>query len=269
LSAQAPTDWATIRNKFVLFDDEAVLAVNKPCGVAVVSERGESSLITLARDAGDTILPAHRIDKATSGVVLLARGAEAHGSLARQFNRHSITKSYLAIVRNSDLPEHGRIELPLSAGRKSSVRIGAPRSSIIKSADGTRWSVDRADVFSHVKTYPSETRFVRLWQGEDIAVLGLRPTTGRRHQIRVHLAWIGHPILGDPLFGQPGDTQPARTYLHAWRIAYDAEWSGNDRTTIEAPPDENFWDPVRSAANAPVLVKMLADARVALDESGS
>ena len=74
-----------------------------------------------------------------------------------------------------------------------------------------------------MRTYPSVTAFATVWQDGRHALLAVRPVTGRRHQIRVHLAWIGHPVEGDPLFGATG---APRTLLHSWRLAFDAAWRG-------------------------------------------
>jgi hypothetical protein len=137
-------------------------------------------------------------------------------------------------------------------GRKNRVRIAAPREAITVADDGSggcRWTVPPADVRDDRRSYPAVTTFVRLaedeGQGPDEdrgrAVLLVRPVTGRRHQIRVHLAWIGHAIDGDPLFDRAAT---GRTHLHAWRLAFDASWSDGHRVTVEAPPGADFWAPV-------------------------
>jgi tRNA pseudouridine32 synthase/23S rRNA pseudouridine746 synthase len=239
------SDWAEIRNACALLEDEAVLVLNKPAGISVVGERHDTDLVTMARDAGERLLPVHRIDKVTSGAVLLAKLSRAHADLTRQLNRRSATKLYLAVTRSRGLPERGTIELPLSVGRKSRVRVAAQRDSILWDERGARWSVADSEVFTHTRTYPSLTAFVRVWEGTDHTLLAVQPVTGRRHQIRVHLAWIGHPVAGDPLFPSSsraaGAPDAARTALHSWRIAFDAPWSGNARVEVEAPPGADFW----------------------------
>jgi tRNA pseudouridine32 synthase / 23S rRNA pseudouridine746 synthase len=95
-------------------------------------------------------------------------------------------------------------------------------------------------VFGHVRVYPSRTTFVRLWEDGQHTLLAVCPVTGRRHQIRVHLAWAGHPIEGDPLFGNTGG---GRTLLHSWRLGFGAAWADGARIEVEAPPGPDFWAP--------------------------
>ncbi|NJQ06203.1 RluA family pseudouridine synthase [Streptomyces lonarensis] len=249
-AATTDSDWPTIRRRTTVREDEAVLVIDKPADVSVVGERHDTDLMQLAKDAGEWLMPAHRIDKVTSGVVLLARSLPVHADLARQFNRRSVGKAYLAVVRNDGLPgagpvlpEEGEVELPLSVGRKSRVRVAAPRESI--RGEGGRWSVAEGDVLAKVRTYPSKTLFATVWRDERHTVLVVRPVTGRRHQIRVHLAWIGHPIEGDPLFDRAAAADGARTCLHSWQLAYDEEWADGERVTVSAAPDDAFWAPVR------------------------
>jgi tRNA pseudouridine32 synthase/23S rRNA pseudouridine746 synthase len=234
--------WTEIRNRNVIAENDHILVLNKPPGISVVGERHEADLMTLAGAAGEWLMPAHRIDKVTSGVILLAKTIEIHGSLTRQFNRRRVDKAYLAITRSGGLPERGVIDLPLAEGRKNRVRVAAPRESIVVDETTHRWSVPRSKVLRQKRNYPSLTAFARLWESEHRSLLLLRPVTGRRHQIRVHLAWIGHPIEGDPLFA--GDGHPARTFLHAWRLGFDASWDDDSRIQVEAPPDPDFWKPL-------------------------
>ncbi len=242
--------WPEIRRRSALLDDEDVLVIDKPADVSVVGERHDTDLMRMAKDAGEWLMPAHRIDKVTSGVVVLAKSLPVHADLARQFNRRTVGKAYLALVRNTGLPgqrpvlpERGEIELPLSVGRKSRVRVAAPRETITASAG--RWHVAESDVLPKVRTYPSTTLFGTVWRDERHTLLVVRPVTGRRHQIRVHLAWIGHPIEGDPLFDRQNASGTPRTCLHSWRIAFDRGWGDGSRVTVSAPPGDAFWAPVR------------------------
>jgi tRNA pseudouridine32 synthase/23S rRNA pseudouridine746 synthase len=232
-------DWSSIRH--VLYEDDAALVLHKPAGISVMGERHETDLVRLATDAGEPLFPAHRIDKVTSGAVLFAREQRFHGDLTRQFNKRTVSKAYLAVTRTTGLPDRGTIDLPLSVGRKTRVRIAAERGNIAFDPAMRRWSVPAEAVFTHVRTYPSVTTFATVWADERHTLLVVRPITGRRHQIRVHLAWIGHEIAGDPLF----DKTPAdRTLLHSWRLAFDAAWLDGRRISVTATPGKDFWTPL-------------------------
>src|SRR5437660_7738535 len=233
--------WRKFQDKFVLYEDDAVLALNKPAGISVVGDRNETDLITLAQEEGKNLFPAHRIDKETSGAILFARTSQAHASLTRQFNHRTIEKAYLAITRAHGLPEQGTIDLPLSVGRKKRVRVAAKRTGIIVNKEKNYWSIVPSDVFD-TKTYPSITVFAKVWEDKEHTLLVVTPITGRRHQIRIHFAWIGHPIAGDPLFEKDRTTYAGRMLLHSWRIGFDANWSTDNRIELEAVPGEDFWD---------------------------
>jgi tRNA pseudouridine32 synthase / 23S rRNA pseudouridine746 synthase len=196
------TGWVGYTSGNVLLSDEAVLVLNKPAGIAVMGERHDTDLVRLAAEAGEQLFPVRRIDKVTSGAILFARELRWHSGLTRQFARRAAGKAYLTITTPGGLPPAGTIDLPLSVGRKNRVRVAAQRASI--GTDGRTWSVPAAAVFGDVRHYPAVTTFTTLWQDERHALLAVRPVTGRRHQIRVHLAWIGHPVVGDPLFGASG-----------------------------------------------------------------
>jgi tRNA pseudouridine32 synthase/23S rRNA pseudouridine746 synthase len=225
--------WAQIR-------DGAALVLNKPAGLAVMGERHDTDLIRLAAAAGEKLYPAHRIDKVTSGAVLLAKELRFHGDLTRQFGNRTVGKVYLTITRSTGLPERGTIDLPLSVGRKNRVRVAANRAAIVFDEATARWSVPGEEVFGHVRVYPSCTTFVRLSGDDRHTLLAACPVTGRRHQIRAHLAWIGHPIEGDPLFGKSGE---GRTLLHSWWLGFDAAWADGARIEVAAPPGPDFWAP--------------------------
>lgn len=232
-----------IRASAVVYEDEAALVLNKPAGLSVMGERHETDLVRLAAEAGERLYPAHRIDKVTSGALLLARELRWHGDLTRQFNRRTVDKVYLAISRSTGLPGRGAIDLPLSVGRKNRVRVAANRAAIAFDEPSARWSIPPGEEFSEVRTYPSVTTFLTLGGDSEHTLLAVHPVTGRRHQIRVHLAWIGHPIEGDPLFGRRGGQAPGggRTLLHSWRLGFDAAWAGGTRIQAEAPPGADFW----------------------------
>ena len=260
--------WNEIRKDGILVEDRAILTLNKPAGISVMGERHESDITGLAQEAGEQIFPVHRIDKVTSGVILFAKELGFHGALTRQFNKRTVDKVYLAITRSTGLPDKGVIDLPLSAGRKSRVRIAAPRENILVNKGSNHWSVKPSTVLTNTKTYPSVTTFVKVWSDEHYTLLAIQPMTGRRHQIRVHLAWIDHPIEGDPLFYKANAARGERTYLHSWRLAFDAAWLGGKRIDIEAIPGEEFWTPVRDNLPGQNSSAMPRHARRAITDAG-
>ena len=239
-------NWSDLRRSTVIAEDDAVLAINKPVGISVMGERHETDIVRLAGDAGETLYPVHRIDKVTSGLVLFAKDLAVHGGLTRQFNKQTAEKAYLLITATVGLPPEGVIDLPLSAGRKGTVRIAAPRDRIRRDSQGSgagRWSVASEDLLD-TRMYPSVTRFATLWSDDAYSVILAEPVTGRRHQIRVHFAWIGHQILGDPLFDKAAAASGTRTCLHSFRLSLDAAWRDGERTDWEASPGVDFWAPL-------------------------
>ncbi len=296
-----PQSWDLLRAASTIYEDDSVLALNKPAGLSVTGERHDTDVVDLARQAGDELWPAHRIDKATSGVVLFARVLAAHGGITRQFNPavtrrpggRPVGKVYLAVVRcraaaasasdaadgagidcgPGDLPGGGTIDLPLGPGRKGRIRVAAPRESIRFDPGAACWTVPTAEVTVGKAVYPSVTTFETLWQGPGgLRLLAVTPVTGRRHQIRVHLAWIGHAIVGDPLF----EREPAgRALLHAWRLSLDASWSDGRRLELAAEPDADFLAAVPglpgSLLSSPSASEALArlDARTAAAGTGT
>jgi tRNA pseudouridine32 synthase / 23S rRNA pseudouridine746 synthase len=252
--------WEELRQACVVFEDEAALVLNKPAGISVTGERHETDLVRLAAAAGVELFPVHRIDKVTSGAVLLAKQLRWHGGLTRQFGKQTVSKAYLAIVRPGGLPPAGTIDLPLSVGRKNRVRVAAQRAAIAADEAAGTWSVPPGEVFGQVRVYPSLTRFACLWQDPEQALLAVRPVTGRKHQIRVHLAWIGHAVAGDPLF-PAARAGTDRTHLHSWGLAFTADWRAGERLRVEAPPGRDFWAPLAPALTDGDLGTLLAVAR--------
>ncbi|MCW0215854.1 MAG: RNA pseudouridine synthase [Pseudonocardia sp.] len=222
--------WAALRER-ALLETPDVLVLDKPPGIAVTGERHDVDLVELAAAEGEILYPVHRIDKVTSGLVLLARTLPAHGPLTRQFADRTAEKAYLAVLEGAGLPERWTIDLPLGVGRKSTVRIAAPRESLTFDAAASRWAVPEAEVLPGKKNYPSVTHLERVAEAGGRTLVVARPVSGRRHQIRVHLAWTGTPITGDPLFRGEG-----RTFLHSWRLRLPA----GDGLDVTAPPDPEF-----------------------------
>lgn len=250
--------WREVRATSVLLEDDKVLVLDKPAGISVMGERHGTDLVELAEEAGERLFPAHRVDKVTSGAVLFAKDVATHGGLTRQFNKRTVDKAYLVVTATAGLPDRGTVELPLSVGRKNRVRIAAAREAIRFDEAADRWWVAEDDLLD-VKNYPSTTHFRTLWSDGRHSVLVARPVTGRRHQIRVHLAWIGHPILGDPLFDKAAAAAGLRTHLHSWRLGFDASWRDGSRVDVAADPDDGFWEPLAGALTAENVARLLRE----------
>jgi tRNA pseudouridine32 synthase/23S rRNA pseudouridine746 synthase/23S rRNA pseudouridine1911/1915/1917 synthase len=261
----ADWDWAELRGSAVLFEDPAILALNKPGTISVMGERHETDIVTLAEAAGERLYPVHRIDKATTGLTLLAKDLRLHGDLTRQFNKRTVGKRYLLVAETGGLPADGTIDLPLTAGRKGAVRIATLREQIRWDDAGRKWWVAPEDHLPGKKLYPSVTRFATLWTDGDASVVVAEPVTGRRHQLRVHFAWVGHAISGDPLFDKAGAAAGKPTCLHSWRLAFGAAWRGGERMLLEAPAGEGFWSPVADRITPGEREKILDEARHRLD----
>ena len=195
----------------VLHADDWLLAVDKPAGMLSVAGRGpagEDCLHARLRQAWPDALVVHRLDMATSGLMVFARGERAQRILSMAFAGRAVDKRYVAIVAgkpepaNTDDEGWATIELPLAADWPARPRQKVDAASGRPSL--TRWRVAR------------ET--LRAWEGG--TRLELQPVTGRSHQLRVHLAAIGHPILGDALYA-PGPIAGAapRLLLHAQSLA--------------------------------------------------
>ncbi|MBL8230876.1 MAG: RluA family pseudouridine synthase [Bryobacterales bacterium] len=215
----------------ILYEDSSVIAVNKPAGMVVHAGAGVHSgtLVNallhrfqqLSSAAGD-LRPGivHRIDKETSGVLLVARNDAAHHQLAAQFSERRVEKVYFAMVDGVVKADRGRIEKPIARDPvhrvKMTARLGSGRAAL------------------------SEYRVLRRFASHTL--VEVRIGTGRTHQIRVHMASIGHPVTGDRLYG--GRTAPGldRFFLHAHRIRFMSPAVGTI-VTVEAPlaPELERW----------------------------
>jgi 23S rRNA pseudouridine1911/1915/1917 synthase len=208
----------------VLYEDDAVLAINKPAGLVVHAGAGnhEGTLVnrlvhhfqSLSKVGGD-LRPGivHRLDKDTSGVLLVARTDAAHRTLAAQFSGRTVEKTYLALVHGSVRDETGRVTKPIARDPNRRTRM-------------TCGLVDSGR--EALTTYRVLRRFERF------TYLEVRIGTGRTHQIRVHLASLGHPVAGDHLYGAPKQSTVPRIFLHAWRIAFTSPATG-EGVSVEAP----------------------------------
>ena len=190
----------------LLYVDQALLVAEKAAGLLAVPGRGVAGADSLAarvqacyRDA----LVVHRLDMATSGLMVFARGAFAQRRLSIAFEQRQVIKHYVAIVEGCMAADDGEIDAPLAA-------------------DWPRRPMQKVDL---EQGKPSLTRWQVLERGADFTRLALMPITGRTHQLRVHLRHIGHPIRGDALYGTP-PLAAARLMLHACAIEFAHPLSG-------------------------------------------
>jgi 23S rRNA pseudouridine1911/1915/1917 synthase len=199
----------------IVWRDESLLVVDKPAGLVVHPARGhqEGTLSQLLADRGsggvgggdpDRAGIVHRLDRDTSGLLVVARGEEAHRLLQAALRKRLIEREYLALVEGRPPSRTGTIEAPI--GRHPRIR--------------TRMAV------GGVGSREARTHFTLERSLGRVSLLRLRLDTGRTHQIRVHLQAIGHPVCGDPEYGTPGELGLERQFLHATRLAFPHPLTG-------------------------------------------
>jgi 23S rRNA pseudouridine1911/1915/1917 synthase len=218
----------------IRFQDEHLLVVAKPAGTVVHPGTGhtDGTLVDALQGAGMTLAPAggegrpgivHRLDRDTSGLLVLAVTDPVHGALVEALRARRVERRYLALVDGVPVNPVGRIEAPV--GRDPDRR--------------TRFATTPGGK-------PATTRYVTLASGlvgeRPVALLACRLESGRTHQIRVHLTAIGHPVLGDPVYGPrpavAGRIGLERPFLHAGRLAFDHPVTGERIDLVEPLPDE-------------------------------
>lgn len=191
----------------IIYEDDDLLVVDKPAGLTVHPAPGHPTHTLVnailahfphLADIGDSLRPGvvHRLDKDTSGVMLVAKNSAAQADLARQFKSHSVTKAYLALVRGRLEPENGIIEADIGRdphNRKKMAVVAVGREA------------------------RTEYRVIKYIGG--YTLLEIIPETGRTHQIRVHLAAIGFPVVGDKVYGVKSP-HLSRQFLHACRLGF-------------------------------------------------
>jgi len=161
--------------------------------------------------------------------MLLAKSPISQASLNRQFQARTINKFYVALVSGCPEPSMALIDLPLVKGRKNSYRIAAERSAIGIDKGGIRpeWRVMDAARMVKGGGLPSQTHYSVLRRLGSHSLVLLKPVTGRTHQIRVHMGWIGHPLLGDSIYNKDKELSglSSRLSLHCHRISWLDTWS--------------------------------------------
>jgi tRNA pseudouridine32 synthase/23S rRNA pseudouridine746 synthase len=182
----------------VVYSDDALVAVDKPAGMLSVPGRGDDKQDCAARRVqalhADALV-VHRLDMATSGLLVMARGAHAQRRLGIAFARREVAKRYVALVRGRLPATHGEIDLPLGADWPN-----RPRQKVDA---------------EHGKPSLTRYRVLSVDEAAGTSRVELEPVTGRSHQLRVHLQAIGHPIVGDAMYGGPA---AARLLLHACEL---------------------------------------------------
>jgi 23S rRNA pseudouridine955/2504/2580 synthase len=207
----------------VLYEDDMVIALNKPHGLAVQggtkTTKHVDRLLSAWGEGMDRPRLVHRLDRDTSGVLLLGKGPEAAKRLAGAFARRQAKKTYWAIVIGNPKPSAGQIDMALK-------KTGINDFEMMRPADP-----------KDPKGEPAETAFATISRAAHRAAwMALRPFTGRTHQLRAHMAAIGHPILGDPKYGDEKSRELSgvlKLQLHARRIELDHPRGG--KLIVEAP----------------------------------
>ncbi|MDO4611488.1 MAG: RluA family pseudouridine synthase [Candidatus Saccharibacteria bacterium] len=194
----------------VVFEDENVLVLDKPAGLLSEFKGEYSPEMTLAHYG----LIVHRLDRDTSGVIILAKNEGTQSKLRRQFQERKTHKTYYAVVSGRPKLDAARIDLPMMRDLKRP----------------TTFRVDP-------NGKEAETFYKVLKTDGKHSLVELRPTTGRTHQLRVHMKYLGHPILGDPVYGEE---KADRLYLHAGKL--EITIPEGDRRVFEVPMPESFND---------------------------
>ena len=218
--ARAPTLEPESMELRIAYEDKHLVVVDKPAGLVVHPAPGHGSgtlvhgLLEHEVAGGDPDRPGivHRLDRDTSGLMVVARSEEAHRRLQALVRKRLLERRYLALVVGRPRSRSGRIEAPIGRDRRDPLRhsldTDTPRDAITH--------------FELVELLPAH------------ALLDVRLETGRTHQIRVHLSAIDLPVAGDPLYGRPRELGLARQFLHAARLGFEHPFTG-ERVEVEAP----------------------------------
>ena len=194
----------------VIYEDESVIVLDKPAGLLSMAKGEYCPEVTLENYG----LLVHRLDRDTSGVVILAKNKEVQSFLRRQFQDRTTHKTYYAVVSGRPKHDKAKIDLPIARDLKRP----------------TTFRVD-------ANGKPSETDYEVIKTDDKHSLIELKPKTGRTHQLRVHMKYLGHPILGDLVYGEE---KADRLYLHAGKL--EITLPGGKRTTFEAKTPKEFLD---------------------------
>ena len=211
----------------ILYEDEDVAVVNKPCGMVVHPAPGNETgtLVNALLYAMDDLSGiggvkrpgiVHRLDKDTSGLLMIAKNDQAHESLSGQLRERTMDKRYLAVVEGEMKEPSGQIEKPIARSKK----------------DRKKMAIDPEGRYALTEWTLKENL-------RGAALLEVHILTGRTHQIRVHMQSIHHPVAGDPIYGAKNGVKAPRLMLHAWRLSFTHPRTG-ERLSFCAEPPEAF-----------------------------
>ena len=204
----------------IIHVDEHILILNKPAEIPVLPDGWEKDspyLVKMLEEEFGKMWVVHRLDKITSGVMVFARDAESHRALNLQFENHEVEKVYHAIVEGNPKWEEKTAKHPLR------VNVGHKHRTVVDDRNGK----------------PSETRFRLRKLYQSSALVEAMPTTGRTHQVRVHAKALGHPLVGDVLYGAAESKIIARPALHAWSLTFTHPIT-HERLTFKAEYPQYF-----------------------------
>ncbi len=222
----------------VIYEDADIIVLNKPEGITVHPGAGQSKgtlvnfLLHHTKNLSHkhTLRPGivHRLDKDTSGVLVAAKNDFAHGELQKQFKERTVKKTYLAWVHGRVTPPEGKIEAYITRHPHNRKKMTAVKKTHIHAAPP-----HLREAITHYKT---------LQEKKNVTLLEIHPVTGRTHQIRVHMAFKGYPVVGDALYGKQKtrDARDRRLFLHAQRITFQHPLS-RETLTFEAPVPSSFF----------------------------
>jgi len=213
----------------IVYEDGDVIVINKPRGLVVHPAPGHASgtvvnaLLYHCKDLsgiGGVARPGivHRIDKDTSGLLMAAKNDLAHASLSEQLKAHSVTRKYIALAHGNIPHDNGTIDAPIGRDPKD-------RKLFAVTERGGKHAVTHFAVLERIHN--------------DYTLLELQLETGRTHQIRVHMKYIGHPLAGDPMYGRSKSVALDGQALHAAVLGFDHPRTGQ-RLTFEAPLPDDF-----------------------------
>jgi 23S rRNA pseudouridine955/2504/2580 synthase len=216
-----PRDRALLE-AMILYSDDDILVLNKPAGLAVqggtrTSRHIDGLLESWASELGERPRLVHRLDRDTSGVLVVARRRHVASALGRLFATRKVEKEYWAVVQGLPHPRDGRVDVPL-------LKQSGPRGDRMRDATGRE---DAQRAVTHYRTADHA--------GQAFAFMVLEPHTGRQHQLRAHMAHIGHPILGDDKYGGDRAVPAAianRLHLHARRIVFPHPRTGKTVSVV-------------------------------------